>query len=330
MKKLGFILSNGHKIKPVVLDCCLGVDGYGPPGLFGPTLNNLIDRKNSTTILKSITRHKKVGNFGSPIYLPSGWAMTDYGFPLPKKLCYTPIGWNSTTNSFGLTNNGFDDFMNNVKFKEEFIIPSIFIEFGTGSDEDLLKAEINAIYMGKAIKDNQLIGIPNTFGLSKIIAVVINVSCPNDKHGVCLISNEKIVKVIKSFKEAIGNVPIGVKYSYMQDISLAVTIEREVDIAFHQAINTVPFKVVFGNKKFSPLSHIGHGGVSGKAIKDMAINYVMKLRSALGPDVKIIGGGGISDLINAQERALCCDTIALGILVNRNTKEANKIINYFK
>jgi len=329
-KQLGIVLPNNFVINPVVLDCCLGVDGYGPPGLFKPTYNKKINRRQSTTVLKSITRFEKVGNFGAPIWWPNGWSMTQYGFPLPKKFCYTPIGGGSTTNSFGLTNDGFDDFMYNVVFCDEFIIPSIFLEFGTGSDEDLLKAELAAIYMGQALKENHFIGKSGGINkLSRVIAVILNVSCPNDANGVCLISNEKIAKVIKAFKDSIGDIPIGVKYSYMQDISLAVTINREVDIAFHQAINTIPFRALFGYKKFSPLSHIGHGGVSGPAITQKALEYVKKLRTALGPDVKIIGGGGISNLNDAIERVKWCDAIAMGILVNKNTDEANKIIDYF-
>lgn len=323
MKQLGFLLPNNHKVQPVILDCCMGVDGSGPPGIIGTNINNKIDRKHSTTILKSITRHKKIGNFGAPIWLPSGWAKTQYGFPLPKKFCYTNIGGGSTVNSFGLTNDGFDHFMNYIDFYEDKIIPSIFIEFGTGSKEDILKAEISAIYMGNAIKNNQIIG-----NLSKIMAVVLNISCPNDNKGVPKVSNEKIAKVIKAFKDSIGNMPIGIKYSYMQDISLAVTINREVEIAFHQAINTIPFRPLFGNKKFSFLSHIGHGGVSGPAITQKAQEYAIKLRLALGSDVKIIGSGGISTLDDAKRRAEYCDAIGMAVLVHKNTELANKIIHY--
>lgn len=322
MEKKGFVLSNGFRIKPVVLDCCLGVDGYGPPGLFGNTINDLIDRKNSTTICKSITRHPKVGNFGSSILSKSGWAMTEYGFPLPKKLCYLPIGADSTVNSYGLTNDGIDDFVN-MDFANNYVIPSIFLEFGKGEKEDIARVKQDAQYMGEKLREKF-----KKRRDVKLVAVVLNISCPNSGHGVCLISNE-IVEVVKIFKEAIGNIPVGIKYSYLQDISLAKMLHENVEIEFHQAINTIPFKLIFGDDKFSPLSHIGHGGVSGPAIKDKALNYAMKLRSALGPDAKIIGGGGISNLISAQERALCCDSIAIGILVNRNTIEANKIIAHF-
>lgn len=322
VEKKGFNLPNGFKMKPVVLDCSLGVQGFGPPGLFGDTLNDLIDRKNSTTILKSITRHPKVGNFGTSIFSKDGWAMTDYGFPLPKKFCYTPIGGGSTTNSFSLTNNGFDDFLN-LDFAQNYIIPSIFLEFGRGEKPDIERVSIEAEYMGRTLKEK--------FSKRKdvkLVAVVLNISCPNSGHGVCLITNE-IVEVVRIFKEAIGNVPVGIKYSYLQDISLAVELNKKVDIAFHQAINTIPYKLVFGNKKFSPLSHIGHGGVSGPAIKNQAMQYAKKLRIALGPEAYIVGGGGISSIEDAEERLRFCNAIAMGILVNTNTRKANEIIEYF-
>lgn len=318
-KKLGFTLSNGFEIKPVVLDCCLGTKGFGPPGLFGETINKKIDRENSTTILKSITRHPKIGNFGSSIFSKNGWAMTDYGFPLPKKLCYLPIYGGSTVNSFGLTNEGFDIFLT-YDFANNYVIPSIFLEFGSGKNEDLDKVLDDAYYIASELKKHFS---QNKYSLA---AVILNLSCPN--HGNIPNFIDYIVETVSIFKETIGHTPIGIKLSYMQDISIAVELNKNVDIAFFQAINTIPFKTVFGAKAFSPLSHIGHGGVSGSAITSMALDYLIRLRKAL-PDVKIIAGGGISNLDDAIERSRYCDAIAMGILVNNNIQKANKIIKYF-
>jgi dihydroorotate dehydrogenase len=322
MKKFGFELPNGFEIKPIVLDCCLGVDGFGAPGILFDTFNDFIDREHSTTISKSITRHPKVGNYGASIFSKSGWAKTQYGFYLPKKMCYLPIGNGSTVNSFGLTNDGFDDFLN-LDFANDYVIPSIFLEFGKGEKEDIVRVKEEAMYMGEKLRANFCSDEPSYF----LSAVVLNISCPNSGHDVCMI-NKEIVEVVKIFKEAIGDVPVGIKYSYLQDISLAVMLDKEVDIAFHQAINTIPFKFVFGDKKFSPLSHIGHGGVSGPAIKEYALDYLIRLREAL-PSAKIIGGGGISSIEDAEERFKYCDSIALGILVNRDPIKANQIIDEF-
>ncbi|MDP2396020.1 MAG: hypothetical protein Q8M44_03925, partial [bacterium] len=219
MKKNGFVLSNGFRIKPVVLDCCLGVEGYGPPGLFGTSYNKLIDRKNSTTILKTITRYPKIGNFGASIFSKDGWEMTDYSFPLPKKLCYLPIGGGSTVNSFGLSNDGFDNFLNK-SFADKYIIPSIFLEFGRGN---IQRVKEEAFYMGTKLK----IKFKKRRDVF-LAAVVLNISCHNSGNDITNINTE-IIEVIKIFKEGIGNIPIGIKYSYLQDISLAVMIDREID-----------------------------------------------------------------------------------------------------
>ena len=332
MNNLGFELPNGFKINPVLLDCCLDVDGFGSPGIFLDTRNNEIDRENSTTILKSITRHPRIGNYGTSILSKKGWAMTDYGFPLPKMLCYTPIGGGSTVNSVGLTNDGFDNFLN-MEFAQEYIIPSIFFEFGKGSKNEVKKAINAARYMGEKLRAKFC--LTSNSNLSTwdgktyfLAAVVINISCPNDGNGVIQYLDD-IVEVVKAFKNAIGDVPIGIKYSYVQDIQLAIILEKEVDIAFHQAINSIPFRMVFDYYKFSPLSHIGHGGVSGTAIKEHSLDYLIRLRCAL-PKAKIISGGGISNIADALERLPYCDAIALGILVNKNPTEANEIINHFK
>lgn len=326
MKKLpGITLSNGYHINSVVLDCCLGIDGFGPPGLFKTKVNNKIDRKNSTTILKSVTRFPKIGNYGSPWYLPNGWAMTDYFFPLPKKFCYTKLDDGSTVNSFGLSNDGIDDLNQNIKFHpsllKDGIIISIFIEFGKGTKEDIENAKAKAIYIANLLKKEL------TASGYKIKAVIVNISCPNDGDGVCIFEDE-IVETIKILKNNISPVPVGIKYSYMQNISLAVRLDKEAGIDFHQAINTIPFKEVYGDNKFSPLSHIGHGGVSGTAITEMALDYGKRLREAL-PKAKLILGGGITNLEEAKERAKYADAIAIATLVEDDTKEANKIISYF-
>jgi len=323
MKKLGITLSNGFKIKPVVIDCALGTRGYGPPGPFGMTIkNNKINRKDSTTILKSITRYPEEGNFGAPIYLPRGWSMSEYGFPLPRMFCYTPLPGGNTVNSVALTNDGFDKFTQTEKFATEYIIPSIFIKFGQGTKSEIEKAKEEARYMGHMLKKR--------FPKKNVIlaAVILNISCPNDNQTILKLMDE-IVEVVGIFKYHLGDIPLGVKYSYMQDISLAKKLSEKVDIEFHQAINTIPYRVVYGNDKFSPLSHIGNGGVSGPIIKQKAQGYCAKLRCALGPDVNIIGGGGISSIDDAEERFKYANSIAMGILVNRDTQKANDIIDYF-
>jgi dihydroorotate dehydrogenase len=327
-KILGITLPNGYHINPVVLDCSLGIDGAGPPGLFGSTVNKKIDRVRSTTILKSITRDKEEGNFGAPWWLARGWAMTDYYIPLPKKFCYLSLGTYHAINSIGLTNEGFDETIR-MDFHEKVVNISIFIKLKKGTEEDIIIAKEEAIYMAKQLSSGY-----TTKGY-KIGFVVLNISCPNDKdsNGVCVL-NDSIVEVIKAFKEAIDNVPVGVKYSYMQDIKLVVAIDKNVDIAFHQAINTIPTKIIYGENSFISkiLSHIGGGGVSGEEIREKALEYGKDLfaeKEKGNIKAPLILGGGISNLEDAIERAKYADVIAIGILVNKDTKTANEIIEYF-
>lgn len=328
MSKLGITLKNGYKIKPVVLDCCLGIDGLGPPGLFGNKLNKVIDKRNSTTILKSITRESKIGNFAAPFFSKEGWAKTNYWFLpyLPKKLCFVPLRNNSTVNSYGLSNEGFDNFLDNLNLDNDKTINiSIFLELGDGSEEAIKKARKSAKYMAQKI---------STYHKKRKIDigfVVLNISCPNAGNAVTK-TNEKIVEVVKQFDSSISEIPYGIKYSYIQDVSLAVELENHCEIAFHQAINTIPFKLVYGENKFSPLSHIGHGGVSGKDITQKALEYGKKLYAEKGKGnlkAPIILCGGIMTLGDAMERSMYADAIAMGILVNKNPELANDIINYF-
>jgi dihydroorotate dehydrogenase len=130
---------------------------------------------------------------------------------------------------------------------------------------------------------------------------------------------------MKSLNKYSRGIPLGFKLSYMQDIQLAVEINEYVE--FIQAINTIPWKVIFPNKK-SPLAHIGGGGISGKHITKYAYGYIKRLRKAL-PDSKIIGGGGITDIETALSFSEYCDAIAFATLIHNNRPMADNIIERF-
>ena len=319
----GIKLSNGHIIKPIVLDCCMGTTGEGPPSILGKiSKNTIIDTDNSTIVLKSITRYPKVGNFGSSIFSKDGWAMSKIGIPFPKKFCYFSL-FGLTINSFGLTNQGIDDFLNTdwltIRKIRKPVIISLFVEFGEGSEADIEKAYENAVYMMKKIDivcDKNL-----------LIAVIFNASCPNVKEGVCNTS-DAIIECANKMKKAAPNIPLGVKLSYVQPVQLGVRLNMETEIDFIQGINTVPWNTHFPNK-VSPLSHIGGGGISGPQITSKALDYIIRLRELI-PDAKIIGGGGISNLEDVKVRARFVDSISIAVLVNQKPDIVNKIINYFK
>ena len=323
-KTKGIELPNGKKIKPVVLDCCLGTTGEGPPSIFGGISKNLvIDTDNATIILKSITREPEVGNFGSSIFSTDGWAMSSFGIPLPKKLCYFSL-FGITINSFGLTNEGIDKFFEDEWFWIELIgkpvIISVFVKFGSATEIEIRKAYSDGEYMMKKIREK-------TAGGKLLVAVIFNASCPNIKEGVCSTS-DAIVECAKRMKKATPEIALGVKLSYVQPTSLAVRLHNEAKVDFLQGINTIPWKVLFPRLP-SILSHIGGGGISGPLIRRKALEYVTELRKLI-PDAKIIGGGGISNLKDAKARSEVVDVLAIGVLVNKRPRTANKIIEYFK
>ena len=319
----GIKLSNGHTIKPVVLDCCLGTTGEGPPSLFGGISQNLvIDKLNSTIVLKSITRNPKIGNFGSSIFSKDGWAKSGFfGIPFPKKFCYISL-FGRTRNAFGLTNKGIDDFLHNdwrvIVRRGTPVIISVFIEFNSATESDIKQAYEDAEYMMEQInyrcKKNYL------------IAVIFNASCPNVSAGVCKTS-DAIVECARRMKKTAPEIPLGVKLSYVQPVELGVRLYNEANVDFLQGINTIPFKVMYPNR-ISLLSHIGGGGISGPEITAKALEYVSRLRELL-PDAKIIGSGGISTLDDAIQRVKVVDSIAIANLVNKNSHIANIIIKHF-
>jgi len=322
-KTQGIQLPNGNVIKPVVIDCSLGTTGEGPPSIFGGVShNNVINTDDATIILKSITRFRKPGNFGSSIFSIDGWAMSSFFIPLPKKFCYFSF-LGLTINSFGLTNEGVDEFFENdwktiVRIGKKVII-SIFVEFGSGSEDDIQQAYENAVYMMNKIEEKTAVS-------DLLVAVIFNASCPNLKEGVCS-TTDGIVECAKRMKEATPGIALGVKLSYVQPVSLGVRLHKEAKVDFLQGINTIPWKILFPRLP-SILSHIGGGGISGPLIRQKALEYVTELRRLI-PDAKIIAGGGISSLEDAIERSEIADVLAIGILVNKKPNLVNTIIYHF-
>lgn len=209
----------------------------------------------------------------------------------PPRICETPAG---VLNSIGLQNDGIDCFIKNhlpdAEKKGTKLILSIF-----GSDEEEFS---ELAYKVLDIK-------------KKIIAVELNLSCPNVENGGITFSSvpaevKKIVRLVRR----ILKIPVIAKLSPNQHnlIEAAAAAERGGAEAI-SIINTVVGMAV-DIDTFRPRLANVTGGLSGPAIKPIALAKVYSL--AKEKILPVIGMGGIFSVEDALE-FLVAGASAVGI-----------------
>jgi dihydroorotate dehydrogenase (NAD+) catalytic subunit len=128
-------------------------------------------------------------------------------------------------------------------------------------------------------------------------AIEVNISCPNveDELGkpfACSVTDA--AGVTEEVKKHTGDIPVFVKLSpnvnNIGEIAKSVVGAGADGIT---AINTVGPGMAIDLKSRKPILSNRVGGVSGRAIKPVAIRCVADCYKAVGPDVPIIGTGGI-------------------------------------
>jgi dihydroorotate dehydrogenase (NAD+) catalytic subunit len=163
------------------------------------------------------------------------------------------------------------------------------------------------------------------FNDANIAGLQLNVSCPNVKH-------DSSVKFVCSVAEAVykhSRHPITVKLAY-QDDYLTICKKLEKIVAAFELINTVPFGVVYPDKR-SPLKKFGYeGGVSGQAIISYAREALVRVRQS-GVETPIISGGGIDSLEEVLLREkLGANAFVFGSIFMRRPWLPNRIIAQYR
>ncbi len=214
------------------------------------------------------------------------------GNEMPR-ICETSCGM---INSIGLQNVGFEKFRDEkMPFLRNFKKPVIVNFFGSSIEEYVELAE----------------KLANIGGISALEA---NISCPNIKEGGRSFGSdpEVVYELVASVKESIGNkLPLIVKLTPMaSDISLIAEVCEKAGADIISLINTVPAaRIDIKTKKFK-LGR-GYGGLSGAAVKPVAIKLVGDVYNAVR--IPIIGMGGINSWEDAAEFFLAGATaVAVG------------------
>jgi dihydroorotate dehydrogenase (NAD+) catalytic subunit len=244
-------------------------------------------------------------------------AVTTKSFSLNKKLGNSPPRISETAggmlNSIGLQNEGIYHFINEqLPILKNIGVNIILSVFGEDNNEFLKIAQIV-----NSIKDD-------------IAAVEMNLSCPNvDKGGIAFCSMpEQVESLINSVREII-DVPLIAKLSPNNDNFIETAIKARnggaeaisfVNTLIGTAIDIDNFKPKLGNI---------FGGLSGPAIKPIALGKVMQLaRENILP---IIGMGGIFYWQDAVEFMIAgASAVGIGTLNFVEVDAGEKILEGIK
>jgi len=225
----------------------------------------------------------------------------------PPRIVETSCGM---LNAIGLENIGVDAFIKNkLPILKSGSTPVVVNIFATSYDDfqDLTDVLVDA---------------------GGIIALEINVSCPNVKEGgIHFGTNPKsIEKVVSKVKKKAKNIPVWIKLSpNVTDIVEMGKAAINGGVDGIVAINTFPAMSV-DLKSRSPMLANVTGGLSGPAIKPIALKSVWELAKNL--DIPVIGVGGINTVEDVLGFLMVgASAVEIGTATFRNPETISQIIS---
>ena len=194
------------------------------------------------------------------------------GYPNPTVV---ELGNGNLLNAMGLPNPGCQEFLKELhELKKKIKIPIITSIFGKDVEEF------------STVAKTLIKGSPDGFEL--------NVSCPHGgKYGAIIGQDPELVKEItKEVKKTTG-IPVFVKISpNLTDLKIPVKAAIDGGADGIVLINTV-HGMAIDIKYKKPILSNKFGGLSGPAIKPIAIKFIYEIFSEFGKKVPLIGVGGV-------------------------------------
>lgn len=200
------------------------------------------------------------------------------GNPYPR-MAETPAGM---LNAVGLQNKGVDYFIEHIYPTVKNIGTDIFVNVSGSTVED---------YIETAERLNEL---------DKIPGIELNISCPNVKEGGMAFGTScpSAAQVVKAVRRVYGNelmVKLSPNVTNISEIALAVEAEGADSISL---INTLLGMAIDAERRRPVLSTVT-GGLSGPAVKPVALRMVWQVANAV--KVPVVGMGGIMNATDAIE-----------------------------
>lgn len=195
------------------------------------------------------------------------------------RMAETPSGM---LNAVGLQNKGVEYFIHKIYPEIKSFDTALFVNVSGSTIED---------YITTAEMLNDLDRIPG---------IELNISCPNVKEGgmafgtSCLSASQVVKEVRRVYKKEIM-VKLSPNVTDIADIAMAVEAEGADSISL---INTLLGMAINAEKRIPVLSTVT-GGLSGPAVKPVALRMVWQVAKAV--KVPVVGMGGIMNATDAIE-----------------------------
>lgn len=185
-------------------------------------------------------------------------------------------------NTVGLQNRGVDYFINHIYPRIKDLDTHIIVNVNGSTVEE---------YIEVTKKINKLANVP---------AMELNISCPNVKEGgmafgVSCPSAMAVTKAVREVYDRTLIVKLSPNVTAIDDIAIAV---EEAGADAVSLVNTFLGMAIDAEKQKPILSTIT-GGLSGPAIKPIALRMVWQVSQAV--EIPVIGMGGIMDATDAIE-----------------------------
>ena len=211
-------------------------------------------------IVKGTTLHKREGN------------------PYPR-MAETPSGM---LNAVGLQNKGVDYFVEHIYPRIKDIDTQMIVNVSGSAIED---------YVATAARMNEL---------EKIPAIELNISCPNVKQGgmafgVTTKGAEEVTRAVREVYQKTLIVKLSPNVTSIADIAKAAEQGGADSVSL---INTLLGMAIDAEKR-KPLLSTVTGGMSGAAVKPIALRMVWQVAQAV--KIPVIGLGGIMNWRDAVE-----------------------------
>jgi dihydroorotate dehydrogenase (NAD+) catalytic subunit len=209
-----------------------------------------------------------------------GLSLKPHAGNAPPRICETPAGM---LNAIGLQNVGIEAFLSEKLPKLRSLGATVIANVWGDLEEDY-------VTVVRALE-----------GAEGIAAVELNISCPNVRQGGMLFGNSPpLTRSLVAKVRAATRRPLIVKLSpNAPDLVESARAAREAGADVLSLVNTF-VGMAIDPETARPRISFGTGGLSGPAIRPLAVRMVYQVAKAL-PDVPLMGIGGIAELSDVLE-----------------------------